>query len=82
MLKDGADDEYADAMSTYLALAIRHVTQNRRSRYARWHNSGDFVAGVFATPEQSQWSGISRKPTRSLQVNPGNWMAQVEWVAE
>ena len=44
--RHGASDEYADAVCTYLALAVgRHA--NGCSSFCRWENSSDKVAGVF-----------------------------------
>ena len=47
MKQHDMDDEYADIVSTYLALAIGRLA-NSVSSYARWQNTGDFVAGVFS----------------------------------
>ena len=42
----GADTDYADAVITYLALGIGKNADSG-CRFARWQNSGHFVAGVF-----------------------------------
>lgn len=47
VIQHGANAEYADAVCTYLALAIGRNT-NGCSSFCRWENSSDFVAGVFS----------------------------------
>ena len=75
----GDNDEYADAICTYLALAIGR-TANSGSSFARWQNSGDFVAGVFARQTISMmWDFAESNPFCS---SSQNWMAQIEWIAE
>lgn len=44
--QDGENDEYADAICTYLALAVSRAATGGCS-FAWWQNSGDFVAQVF-----------------------------------
>lgn len=74
----GANENYANALSTYLALAIDRTADNGCS-YARWHNSGDFVAGVFARQRVAMvWDFAEANPfSKSTQ----NWLAQIEWIA-
>ena len=77
--QDGSDVEYADVVCTYLSLAIGRMT-NSCSRYSRWQNSGDFVAGVFARQAIPMlWDFAETNPFSS---STQNWMAQVEWVSE
>ena len=73
------NDEYADAICTYLALAIDR-TAHSGSSFATWQNNGDKVAGVFARQAISMmWDFAESNPfCRSSQ----NWMAQIEWVAK
>lgn len=78
-MQDGADAEYADVIRTYLALAIgRNV--DSCSRYNRWQNTGDFVAGVFSRQAIAMiWDFAEANPfSNSTQ----NWLGNVEWVAK
>ena len=77
--KHGGDREYANALRTYLALAIGR-TAHSGSSFARWQNSGDFVAGVFARQAiPMMWDFAESNPFCN---SSQNWMAQIEWVAE
>jgi putative DNA methylase len=79
VIKDGADDEYVSVLRTYLALAVGRLT-NSCSSFARWQNSGDKVAGVFAMPTLPMlWDFVESNPFCAATQN---WMAQIEWVAE
>ena len=73
------DAEYADAVCTYLALAIGR-TVHSCSSFARWQNAGDKVAGVFARQaismmwdfaESNVFCGASQ-----------NWLAQIVWISK
>ena len=79
ILHDGADADYADVVVTYLALSI---SKNADSgcRLARWQNSGDKVAGVFAMQTISMvWDFAEANPFSS---STQNWMAQIQWIAK
>ena len=76
--ESGRGEEYADAVATYLALAIGRMA-NGGCGFTRWQNLGDKVAQVFVIqgismiwdfPETNIFSGSTQ-----------NWMAQIEWVA-
>ena len=72
-------EEYTNAICTYLALAIGREV-NSCSSYARWQNSGDKVAGVFATQAiPMMWDFAESNPFCSATQN---WIAQIEWVAK
>ena len=74
----GGDDEYANTLRTYLALAIGR-TANSGSSFARWQNSGNFIAGVFARQAiPMMWDFAESNPFCG---SSQNWMAQIEWVA-
>ena len=77
-LEDGADEKYANAVRTYIALAIGRLV-NAGSTFARWQGSGDFVAGPFDMATLSMlWDFAESNP---FCASTQNWMAQIEWVA-
>ena len=59
ILECGASAEYADAICTYLALAIGR-TSNSGCSFARWDTSRDLVTG-FLVAKELGWFGISQK---------------------
>ena len=78
VIVDGAETKYADAIITYLAMAIDRTADNGCS-YARWHNSGDKVAEVFSRQRIAMvWDFAEANP---FSDSTQNWMAQVEWIA-
>ena len=78
-VNDGADIEYADALCTYLALAIGR-NANSCSGLSRWQNAGDKVAGVFGMPTlPMMWDYAESNP---FCTSTQNWMAQIEWIAK
>ena len=79
VLKDGADEEYANALRTYLALAIGRTSDSSCS-YATWQNVGDFVAHVFARQGIGMIWDFAEANIFSTSTQ--NWMGQIEWVAE
>ena len=77
LAKDGATSEYADAVRTYLALAVSRDA-NRRSSFNIWDNSGHKVAGVFGRQAIPMvWDFPECNP---FSQSSGNWSAEVEWV--
>ena len=79
MTEQGSTPEYADAVCTYLALAIGR-TVNSCSSYARWQNSGDKVAGVFARQAiPMMWDFAESNP---FCTSSQNYIAQIEWIAQ
>ena len=77
--QDGANDEYAEAIRTYIALAIGRLV-NANSTFARWQATGDFVAGPFDMATLSMlWDFAESNP---FCASTQNWMAQIEWVSK
>ena len=71
--------EYADTVCTYLALTVGRMA-DMCSSFSRWHNSGDFVTGVFARQAISIiWDFAEGNP---FSRSTGNWMAHIEWIAK
>ena len=78
LTEHGADEDYANAVCTYLAFAIGREA-DMCSSFDRWHNSGDKVTGVFGLPVISMiWDFAESNPFSN---STGNWMAHIEWVA-
>ncbi len=78
-LEHGASAEYADAICTYLALAVGRTAESGCS-FARWHNSRDIVTGVFGR----QGIGMVWDFAEGNRFcnSSGNWLGQVEWIAK
>ena len=79
MTERGDSAEYASVVSTYLALAIGRSAHSGSS-YARWQNTGDKVAGVFARQAiPMMWDFAEANPFCAATQN---WTAQTEWIAK
>ena len=77
--QDGGNDDYADAVCTYLALAVGRET-DMCSSFDRWHTSGEKVSGVFGRQAIPMiWDFTESNPFSN---STGNWMAHIEWVAK
>ena len=79
MLEHGASAEYADAICTYLALAVGR-TANSGCSFTRWHNSGEKVEGVFS--RQGIGMVWDFAEANIFSTSTQNWMGQIEWIAE
>ena len=75
----GGEKEYADAICTYLALAIGRSAESGCS-FAWWENSATFIAPSFTRQALPMtWAFAEANPfSNSTQ----NWKFQVEWVAK
>jgi len=77
--RNGAADNYADALCTYLAFAIGR-TADGGCRGSTWQNVGDKIAHVFNLPALPIiWNFAEANPFSS---STQNWMGQVEWIAK
>ena len=77
--KDGGNDEYAEAICTYLALVVGRMA-NSNSRHAIWANGGEFVVHVFSRQVIPMiWDFAEANP---FSTSTQNWMGQIEWVAK
>ena len=75
----GADNDYADAVCTYLALAIGRAA-DMCSSFDRWHTSGEKVTGVFGRQAIPMiWDFAESNP---FSDSTGNWMAHIKWIAK
>ena len=72
-------DEYADAICTYLALAIGRTTESSCS-FTWWLNSHEAIPALFSRQVISMtWDFVEGNPfSNSTQ----NWTSQVEWIAK
>ena len=79
IIGQGKHYEYAEAVITYLSLAIGRLADSG-SKFATWQNVGDFVAHVFARQAIPMvWDFAEANP---FSTSSQNWMAQVEWVSK
>ena len=77
--QDGGNNGYADAVCTYLALAVGREV-DMCSSFDRWHTSGEKVTGVFNRPAiPIIWDFVESNPFSN---STGNWMAHIEWIAK
>lgn len=79
MTRKGAPENYADALCTYLTLAIGRMT-NGGCTGAVWDTTGCIVKSTFARQAIAMvWDFAEANPFSS---SSQNWMGQVEWIAE
>ena len=79
MTRNGAPENYADALCTYLALAIGR-TVHSGCKSAIWETGSGKVSGAFARQAIAMvWNFAEANPFSS---STQNWMGQVEWIAE
>ena len=79
IVEDGGENKYADAVCTYLALAIGRTAESSCS-FAWWENSSPYLAPVFTRQTlQMTWAFGEANPFSS---STQNWKSQVEWVAK
>ncbi len=77
--QDGGNDDYADAVCTYLALAVGREA-DMCSSFNRWHYSGGCVTGVFGRQAIPMiWDFAESNPFSN---STGNWMAHINWIAK
>ena len=79
IIQDGGNNDYADVVCTYLALAVGREV-DMCSSFDRWHYSGGFVTGVFGRQAIPMiWDFAESNPFSN---STGNWMAHIEWIAK
>ena len=77
--QNSAGTEYAEAICTYLALAIGRTAETN-CKAAWWENSAPYLAPVFTRQAiQMTWNFAEANP---FSTSTQNWMAQVEWIAK
>ena len=78
IIEDGATDEYADALCTYLALAVGRVAESS-CMFARWQ-SAESIAPIFARQTIGMlWDFAEANP---FSTSTQNWKHQIKWVAD
>ena len=79
IIRDQGDNVYADAVCTYLSLAIGRSMETG-CKAAWWENSATFIAPAFTRQAlQMTWVYAEANP---FSTSTQNWMAQVEWIAK
>jgi len=77
VLADGGEEDYADAIATYLGLAVGRLA-NRGSSQCFWNPSGDKVEQVFARPALPMiWAYAEANP---FSKSTGNFLGQVGYL--
>lgn len=72
-------EAYADAVATYLALAVSR-TADRSSSICGWDSSRESIRNVFARQSIGMsWDYVEANP---FSDSSGNFLGQVEWVAK
>ena len=79
IIEQGGDEEYADAVCTYMALAIGKFT-NMCSSFTRWRNSHVQIAGVVGRQAIPMiWDFAEGNP---FSDSVGNWKVHSEWISK
>ena len=73
------DEDYAEAVCTYLALAVGRLASSSSS-YARWQSVGDFVASIFTIQAIPMIWDFAEANIFSNSTQ--NWLGQIEWIAK
>ena len=79
IIEHGASNEYADAICTYLALAIGRTASGNCS-FTRWRNDLHSVEGAFGRQAIPMVWNFAEPNLFSNSTQ--NWLGQVEWVAQ
>ena len=79
IIQDSGEARYADAICTYLSLAIGRTAETG-CKAAWWENSATFIAPAFTRQAlQMTWVFAESNP---FSTSTQNWMAQVEWISK
>lgn len=79
LAQHGSSTEYANAICTYLVLAVGR-SANSCSSFNLWQNLGNFVSQVFTRQAISMVWDFAE--VNSFSTSTQNWMAQIEWITE
>ena len=76
VLDEGEDQEFAQAIAVYLAMALDRIA-NQCSSLSRWHNTGEKIEGVYSKQAVAMiWDYIESNPTGSAS---GSWTGAIRW---
>ena len=79
IIQDGADDNYADAVCTYLAFVVGKVADGN-CKFTTWQNYAQKVAHVFSRHAIPMiWDYAEPNPFSN---STRNWTCQIEWIAK
>ena len=79
IIADGADEQYADAICTYLAFAVSRVADSGNT-FSVWESGGNKVAAAFSRQGLGMvWDFPEANPFSDATQN---WRSQVNWVAK
>ena len=79
IIKNGADEEYANAICTYLSLSVSK-NADYGSSFASWHNSREIIRNIFARQAIAMIWDFAE--VNYFSESTGNWMAQISWIAK
>ena len=75
----GADEQYANIIKTYLALAVSRMA-DMCSSYGTWHTARELISHQFARQAIPMvWDFVEGNV---FSKSTGNWMAHVQWIAK
>ena len=75
----GADEQYANIIKTYLALAVSRMA-DMCSSYGTWHTARELMRNQFARQAIPMvWDFVEGNV---FSKSTGNWMAHVQWIAK
>ena len=77
--QDGGNDDYADAICTYLALAIGRTVDSSCS-CATWISGGEFIGHLFIRQAIPMVWDFAEANLFSASTQ--NWVGQIEWIAK
>ncbi len=77
VLADGGDAAYADAVATYLAIAVDRLA-DYNSDICSWHSGRETIRNTFARQAIPMvWDFVEANP---LSASTGNFMGAIDWI--
>jgi len=78
MLAEGLAPEFAQAVTTYLAMYLNRLS-DKCSSLARWHVTGEIVSGTFSRQALPMvWDYFDLSP---LSESTGDWSSALQWIS-